>query len=340
MSAHAYLAPSAAGRWMLCPGSVEASAHYPDTSGFAAQRGTLMHAHAERILRDEDRAALEPLDEDEQHIVDQFVAFAKSMVGGEAFGVETRVSLPHISPALWGTADLYVWHMKDRVLTVADFKTGRVPVSPVANWQLLIYAEGVLRTGASDSYVQRVQLAVVQPRNQTTVRLWALDAVEFQRYMDRLRDGAGDATAESAVRIPGARQCQYCPARYDCHERMGDTTHSLADIFDPDDMAGGDAALLAKAKTLRGELRRVEKAAADGNVDGVRSRGYHREAWTKDGAAWFEAEYGSRAFVDGKRLSPKAAIATLGLDPESIAGRISRTWRTLDQTISYERGDA
>ena len=59
MAGHALLAPSAAHRWLSCPGSVPFGLQFPDgESSFFAEEGTLAHAAAECILRD-DKAGLD-----------------------------------------------------------------------------------------------------------------------------------------------------------------------------------------------------------------------------------------------------------------------------------------
>ena len=131
---HAPLAPSDAYRWMACPGSIELRANLtPRPSGYAAERGTLMHSYAERCLKDEALFGLDPLHEDEHAIVDAFVTYVNAMTRDRdldtAVGVETRVSLAELHPHVWGTVDTFVWFWRKgkRHLTIIDFKSGRMP---------------------------------------------------------------------------------------------------------------------------------------------------------------------------------------------------------------------
>ena len=341
-SAHAYLAPSAASRWMLCPGSVEAAEHYEDHAGHAAERGTLMHHYIERTLMGEAFDGLEELDDDEQGIVDVCVEAAKVLMdndgNGAVFGVENRVKLPHVHPMLWGTADLYVWHIEEGHLTILDFKTGRIPVSPVANWQLIAYAAGVLRE--KYDVVSRISIGVLQPRTSTIASFWTTDVGDFKARVSMLAHGAAMATAEVPPRIPGARQCVYCPARFHCPERMGDEAHKMADLFAPEDWWSDDASILERAKGLRGRIRDAEKRAKDGQVPDIHAIGYELMQWTKAGREWFDEAYGDRAFVLGKRLSPRAAMRLFDFSRDALDSKhYSLSWRALSHVVDYERSD-
>ena len=340
-SDHAYLAPSAASRWMLCPGSVEAATHFEDTSGYAAERGTLMHTYIERELAEESTVGLDELDDEEQGIVDVCVDAAESLRRGVgvSWGVENRVKLPHVHPMLWGTADLFCWHIEEGHLTILDFKTGRVPVSPVANWQLIAYAGGVL--GTDFDTVQKITLGVLQPRSSTVVSFWTTTIEDFVNRISMLGSGAMMATAENAPRIPGAKQCVYCPARFTCPERMADEAHKVGDLFAPVEWFSDDSAILNQAKALRARIKEAERNAKEGRVPNVHSIGYELMTWTKAGREWFDGVYGRRALVLGKRLSPRAAMRHFGLEVRDLDPKhYTISWRALSHVIDYQRSNA
>jgi len=62
MSAHAKLSPSAAERWMTCPGSVPLSIGMPDKTSAYAEEGTQAHELAERMLKHEAGAVTPDVD--------------------------------------------------------------------------------------------------------------------------------------------------------------------------------------------------------------------------------------------------------------------------------------
>ena len=344
-SAHAYLAPSAASRWMLCPGSVEAATHFEDTSGYAAERGTLMHTYIEQRLQGLATLHLDSLDDEEQGIVDVCVDAANALIdgvnSGVAFGVENRVKLPHVHPMLWGTADLFVWHIEEGHLTVLDFKTGRMPVSPVANWQLIAYAAGVIRTDYDS--LKRITLAVCQPRTNTVLSTWTTTPDDFLNRVDMMAEGAEMATGENAPRIPGAKQCVYCPARFTCPERMADEAHKMGDLFTPAEWFTEDTTILeSAAKALRARIKEAERNAKEGRVPNVHSIGYELMTWTKAGREWLDDTYDQRAYVlMDKRLSPRAAMRHFGLEVRDLDPKhYSISWRALSHVIDYQRSNA
>ena len=341
-SDHAYLAPSAASRWMLCPGSVEAATHFEDTSGYAAERGTLMHTYIEQRLQGLATLHLDSLDDEEQGIVDVCVDTAEALIGNGdnvSHGIENRVKLPHVHPMLWGTADLFVWHIDEGHLTVLDFKTGRIPVSPVANWQLIAYAAGVIRTDYDS--LKRITLAVCQPRASTLMSSWTTTPEDFANRVDMMAEGAEMATAENAPRIPGARQCVYCPARFTCPERMADEAHKMGDLFAPVEWFTDDSAILNRAKALRARIKEAERNAKEGHVPNIHAIGYELMAWTKAGREWLDETYGNRARMMDKRLSPRAAMRLFDLEVRDLDPKhYTISWRALSHVIDYQRSNA
>ena len=341
--AHAILSPSASPRWMLCPGSVDASLRFRSTSGHAAERGRLMHEWAEALILDKSTEALGEIDDDEQAIVDVYLAFVAGLKREEAFGVETRVRLPHISKDLWGTCDAYVWTIADGVLTIVDFKTGRHPVSPVANWQLLAYAEGILRAwepGEADSgalTTTRVDMVIVQPRLSRAVVSWSLGIDDYLDWIARLADGAKHALTLSGARIPGGTQCMYCPARMSCPERLASDRHKLRDVFDLHGEMSDDEELLSRAPVVREAIREAQKRVEEAPQSRAYLPSYEVVQWTTQGRIAIVTEYGDKVLVGNKLPAPRTLAKQLGLDLDQLAPYTRTYRRTNDGEIAYDR---
>ena len=339
MSKHAILAPSAASRWMLCPGSAEAALAVPEAPpGEAAIAGTLMHEHAAAILTDSELPR-HPLDDTEQHIVDTYCHYVRALSGPDvAVSIETRVTLPHISPLLWGTSDMFAWWLHDRRLAVADFKTGYHAVSPVANWQMITYAEGVLRSLKLPEQIEvdAVTLAIVQPRIKSLLSTWTIDGAAFAQFVARLAQGAKDAASLTAVRIPGPVQCTWCPAAALCPERSLVGTLAVSGyVLDEDERMGWDDALTANAKDIYAEVRAAQDRvkAGDGPLQLVTRQEIR---WTRDGRAAVQERYGARCKVKGSLMSPRLARRLLDIPESDFAAWTNTIDRVLEATVGHE----
>ena len=266
MSAHARLAPSAASRWMLCPGSVALSeAATEEPAGAAAGRGTVMHAWIEHRLSPGSSSPAEPLDPGEERIVDVAAEVTASMFdGSDRSGLETRVSLEHLGRDCWGTADGFAWSEEGGHLTLLDWKTGFIPVSPVANWQLIAYAEGIRERERLE--IEGVTLMIVQPRLSAAVRSWYSPRHQFDAYVEHLAAGVSAVHLLSDVRLPGPTQCGFCPARATCPERSGSLIGRLDDLCDmPGEEVSADEALVVTAQLLAREAKIVADRLPEGS---------------------------------------------------------------------------
>ena len=155
---HAKLSPSAAERWMNCPGSVVLCADFPEKTSEYAAEGTLAHAVAEAILLDKPAPA-HPLE------MNAFVKvytdhIHELAIEGCSTHIETEVS---VTDDVWGTADAIVWDPVTATLYVRDLKYGAgVPVGVTDNLQLKIYALAALLTMGYKAKI--VNVGIVQPR--------------------------------------------------------------------------------------------------------------------------------------------------------------------------------
>lgn len=134
MAAHAKrYSPSAAERWMTCPGSVAACMDLPDSSSSYADEGTAAHEMAERILLGEDGKALVgqcaengvEFTADMLREVLKYTGYVQDMVQstGGVLLVEQRLPLlPLTGEDAHGTADAVI--LAGDELIVIDLKFG------------------------------------------------------------------------------------------------------------------------------------------------------------------------------------------------------------------------
>ena len=249
---HARLAPSAAERWWMCPGSIRASEGIPEQSSVYADEGVSAHELAQHLLTtgfDADRyighyinldAPTEsvkfstmrfgersfPVTEEIADGVQQYLDFVRELknTGRAEWRSEHYVDLGWIGVTGLdgGTADFVAYHTRDLVLDVVDFKYGRgVFVEPQENKQLLCYALGAVRN-YHNCGLRKVRLTVVQPRcpapHGETIRTWEADVLDIFDFETDIRERALATIAPDAPLIPG-EWCKFCPAGATCEAR-------------------------------------------------------------------------------------------------------------------------
>lgn len=248
-AAHARLSPSAAKRWVTCPGSVAAIEACPvqDTPSEAADEGTAAHALAEILLRERialrgqgellkawkaeygDRYDANELKAGVVPYVD-FVTEAWDDLGGRKRArllLEQRV---HVIDGVYGTADAVIISGKKKVLHVIDLKFGRgVRVEAEGNPQLRCYALGALRDAELEQEIEEVWMTIVQPRHRDGghVSTAVMTADDLHDWEEELIIAAGAADDPDSPRVPSEEGCRFCPAAPWCPERAAEVAEAV-----------------------------------------------------------------------------------------------------------------
>lgn len=248
-AAHARLSPSAAKRWVTCPGSVAAIEACPvqDTPSEAADEGTAAHALAEILLRERialrgqgellkawkseygDRYDANALKAGVVPYVD-FVTEAWDDLGGRKRArllLEQRV---HVIDGVYGTADAVIISGKKKVLHVIDLKFGRgVRVEAEGNLQLRCYALGALRDAELEQEIEEVWMTIVQPRHRDGghVSTAVMTADDLHDWEEELIIAAGAADDPDSPRVPSEEGCRFCPAAPWCPERAAEVAEAV-----------------------------------------------------------------------------------------------------------------
>jgi DNA polymerase bacteriophage-type len=218
--AHAPLAPSAAERWMNCPGSVlaEQLVERPEVESPFAIEGTEAHKiFAACLERGRDPAELT----DDIYIIGPLrhaLAITRDIIAGRKFKVEIRLpALPGIAK-VWGTADVVVFDDYDRVVAIVDLKFGAVVQIEPNAIQVQIY--GLLAAQQYGCPPDGLELHIVQPRGQHVRgphRVHHISTTDLDRLFARLQDVVPVTEDPAAPRIAG-EHCRFCAARLDCAE--------------------------------------------------------------------------------------------------------------------------
>ena len=200
---HSPIGGSVQHRVLNCHGSVHLSRCATKSTGAAAERGNVMHAHAAAIIKDGPIPGT-PLRKGEREIVDCYVAGVPRNMQPH---IEERIENPS-HPWLFGTVDAY-WIDEAGILNIADLKTGKTPVSVVNNPQLMFY-----------TYLMRMDL-------YTPVRHWICQPLaggwtshmvteeEYVGYTMDLQGLLNSLEMENDIPLRAGEWCGYCPAKKD-----------------------------------------------------------------------------------------------------------------------------
>lgn len=370
MSDHARLSPSAAHRWMACPGSIALEESLPKTRSDSvhSQEGTAAHELGQRVLEAEGRNCADYIAQkmsngwmitadmayDTQVYVDNIKDYAK----GNTLQIEKRVDFSTIIdvPFSFGTADAIILTADGEELQIHDLKFGRgIQVFAEQNEQLMIYALGALQEHSLTHDFSRVRLVIHQPRLHHLSE-WDCTLEDLIIFSKRLK-----AQAKKAVSIldrvvantdlsPGEKQCRWCKAAAICPALASKVQQTVGADFETiieegvTDLIPTDHVSLARkmdaadlieswCKAVRGEIERVLLAGE--SVPGyklVQGRLGSR-AWTDETAV--EQEFKTmrlkvQEMYDFKLISPTAAEKLLKDSP--------RKWKRMEQLVTRAAG--
>jgi len=238
-TAHAFLAPSSAHRWVRCSAAPSLEAQFPDMGDKeAAALGTAAHWCMEILL--DSRVVVVGTTAPNGVVVTREMIEAAEIIRDdvvETLGpswfklaeVEKRVDIPRVSPTHnWGTPDVKAWFTPYR-LYLWDFKFGHDHVEVFENWQLIDYAAGCLseanarRAAAGNPAINETEIEIVmrvaQPRSyhrDGPVREWKVTADQLRDHIHKLSMAADEATGPTPTAKPDPVACEHCSARHAC----------------------------------------------------------------------------------------------------------------------------
>lgn len=370
MAAHAkYIGPSSSKRVLLCPASVFASKGIPrDEGGPAAARGTALHALAETCLLSgfenaEDYIGQEVegrvIDEEDVGLVQPYIDWIRAY-GADEEWVELRVGVSGITmePGGAGTAD-YVGYKRDaHEWVVADLKTGRSPVSPEENSQLMIYAAGSLMSEhARGKRIDTVRLMIAQELSGGC-KEWVTTPKDLWEKIDQWRPvfkraldlATGDAQAVPEDYQPSYTACQWCPAAKSlkCPARELEVCSILqGEAVTADDFVGFEdlapdvpsdseklGAMWHNLAFVRKFCDDVEAEVTRRTIDGDEALGTKLVPGRAPARKWKENLIASLALVHEELYAPVSVLSVAQAEKARKAGKISdETWRVLESDI-------
>lgn len=236
---HARLSPSAAARWINCPGSVALSELCPPPgSSDYADEGTLAHLIAEnKVLLASDEITRtfydkrlenalksqyycgemeEATDYYRDRVMEIYCEGLKKDSAAELM-VEQRFDLGLWIPECFGTSDAVV--IAGDTIEVIDLKYGKgVKVDAVGNPQTRLYGLGAaaLYSGVYD--LEKVRMTIIQPRLDH-VSTEKLNLVELFDWAKKTVKPAAKAALEKDAPTACGDWCRWCPAKATCRTR-------------------------------------------------------------------------------------------------------------------------
>jgi hypothetical protein len=267
---HALLSPSAAEKWMGCPGSLLMEKGEVDKGSAHADEGTAAHFLASECLAKNEHPATclsraidvgvladgahftgwakdTPdgfkgshfvVDGDMVAHVNTYAQAVRKYAEGGALFIEQRLPITTWTgePDAAGTSDAVVL-TSDGELIVVDLKYGMGElVSPERNKQLMIYALAAYEEFSLVGDIKSVRLVIHQPRVHHAPQEWPVAVSELQAFGDEVRVAAEAALAcyneGHEVLAPSDAACRWCKAKDKCPAQIKHLTAAIGADFD------------------------------------------------------------------------------------------------------------
>jgi hypothetical protein len=244
---HSPKGPSAAERWIPCPGSVNATKDLADTTSDYAAEGTFAHYISE-LAREERQSAshyYEKKSEDGKFICDkemvQAVQYFLNYV--EQFECEEELIEAQVSYDAWvdggfGTLDSGL--LNDGTAIIIDLKYGKgIQIFAEDNPQLKLYALGLFQEHGHLYDFQTFKLCICQPRLDW-IDEWEISVEDLLTWANEVVEPAADLADTEDAPFKAGSWCQWCKIKGTCKTRYEMVTEALVDelqeISSPNEM--------------------------------------------------------------------------------------------------------
>lgn len=327
MGKHATRAPSAAKRWLNCPGSIAMSEGCEDHEGSAAREGSFAHDIGSRAL-DEGKDAADFIGE-----VSECKEFEWDEARAEALQIyidtvndmtfmADRVKTEQkvvFSEDNWGTSDIVA--VTGRTLDIIDLKFGTFYVDVRMNEQLLDYACcALVSLDWLPDDIDTVRLTIVQPRHhneEDLVRTVSMTVGEVRMWQKKVLEPGLEDTHDPKARLNPGDHCMFCPAKVGkCQAFQGAALVSAQEVFPDGDVEAEPKAPPAPSSLTPARMKAVMDAAPLLRewLKAVEDHAHRRaKAGDKiDGYKLVQA-IGNRQYKDEKKAA--AALRRSGVDP-------------------------
>lgn len=368
---HARLAPSAASRWINCPGSVALSADIASTTSPEAEEGTAAHELAAHALDE----GGDPQDyvggwfngyevtPEMAHFVNVYTETVRNEPQDHVW-IEERYDVSEFVPEVWGTADATTYDETSGVLAVMDLKYGRgVPVSAEDNPQLKLYALGAYSRLNLLFDIETVKMVIVQPRISSQPSEHEISVSELLEWAKGAATSACSALAAldntemfpRELLVPGAVQCRFCPAKAVCPALAEQTAQTVyGELFDMSNLSEADtpqaidglttdqlAQVLARLDQIEGWCKAVREHAQNRLAAGDDIPGYKLVTGRRSQRKWSDPHEAEKVLREQFRLK-KEDVYKMTLVSPAQAEKLKlgpRRWEKLSELITQSEGN-
>lgn len=242
-SAHSPLGPSAAGRWIKCPGSVNATRGIKDESSEFAAEGNFAHDIAE-MAREQNKPAKAFIghtatvegfeftcDKEMAGYVQSFIDYVNQFECDENLN-ESRVSYDAWVEDGFGTLDAGL--LDDGTWYVIDLKYGKgIQVFADNNYQLMLYALGLYQEYGELYECKTLRLCIMQPRLDH-IDEWEISLDQLLVWADEVAEPAADEAMTDTARFKAGPWCtkNFCKIKNSCKTRADSIKEVLLDEID------------------------------------------------------------------------------------------------------------
>lgn len=346
-SGHSPLGASSAERWLNCGGSVGLlkRLRMPTTDEPEYQReGTAAHEIAALGL-EKNQDAWEfigtkasndvEITAEASIAVQTYLDIIRGLMDeGAELGVEYRFHRPDIHEAFYGTTDAYVWHPREALLDVADYKNGvGIAVDVVGNPQIMYYAYGLLNRFPD---CRSVRLHIIQPRGfhpDGVHRVWEITVEELCEWAETVLIPAMEDIDMNGDLLAG-EWCRFCPAKLICPVLVGAFGALMkADPKEVVNISNGSLGVQYRAiKGVKLYIKALEDTVFDRlshgqEIEGTKLVAKRANRVWKDGAEAALKAAGLDVYTKPELKTPPA-VEELGVDAKKLVGEWAYTPQT------------
>ena len=292
MTKHHPYGPSAAGRWLACPGSVQLSRGLASTESDYAAEGTLAHElAAKRLLGGGFANDNQEMTDAIQFYVD-VVWMLFGLTGPGSFDVELKLESKKIED-FGGTIDVLIVDAKN--VYIIDFKYGKgVAVEATDNPQLLSYmilAREVLKLKRGRTY----HGIIVQPRTGGRhIKQMIVDDDHLDDFEQMVLDAQSNPN-----KFKAGEHCRWCPALAVCDTVREHALEVARETF-PDDVDDDNRRRWAELMGLKEAIMSLYKKLP-GLMLGEMQKGHDIDGYkaveSLGNRAWIEGDHANLCWL-------------------------------------------